>query len=75
MNRKILGVLMGDAVPQLTIPQLIQYYKEGKFPINKLIKFYKFKDINQAAAYSNSWKTIKPILIIDEDYRKDNPLV
>ncbi|MFS8652071.1 MAG: hypothetical protein FWJ66_09185 [Caldibacillus sp.] len=54
MNRKILGVLMGDAVPQLTIPQLIQYYKEGKFPINKLIKFYKFKDINQAAAYSNS---------------------
>ena len=75
MNRTVIGVLMEDAIPQLTILQLIQYYQEGKFPIDKLIKFYKFKDINQATAGSNSGKTIKPILIIDEDYRKDNPLV
>ncbi|PWA07055.1 aryl-alcohol dehydrogenase [Pueribacillus theae] len=74
-NRKLIGVLMGDAVPQIAIPQLIQYYKEGKFPFDKLVKFYKFNDINQAAADSNSGKTIKPILIIDENYRKDEPLV
>lgn len=74
-NRKIIGVLMGDAIPQLAIPQLIQNHKEGKFPFDKLVKFYKFKDINQAAADSNSGKTIKPILIIDEEYRKDEPLV
>lgn len=66
---------MGDAIPQLAIPQLIQNHKEGKFPFDKLVKFYKFKDINQAAADSNSGKTIKPILIIDEEYRKDEPLV
>jgi aryl-alcohol dehydrogenase len=73
-NRKLIGVLMGDAVPQLAVPQLIQYYKDGKFPFDKLVKFYKFSEINQAAADSNSGKTIKPILIVDENYRKDEPL-
>ncbi|MDM5196612.1 NAD(P)-dependent alcohol dehydrogenase [Fictibacillus enclensis] len=74
-NRKLVGVLMGDAVPQLAVPQLIQYHKEGKFPFDKLVKLYKFNEINQAAADSNSGKTIKPILIIDESYRSAEPLV
>lgn len=74
-NRKLIGILMGDAVPQIAVPQLIQYHKEGKFPFDKLVKFYKFNEINQAAADSNSGQTIKPILIIDESYRKDEPLV
>ncbi len=74
-NRKLIGVLMGDAVPQLTVPQLIQYHKEGKFPFEKIVKFYKFNEINQAVQDSNSGKTIKPILIVDEHFRKDEPLV
>ncbi|SEN88695.1 aryl-alcohol dehydrogenase [Mesobacillus persicus] len=69
-NRKLIGVLMGDAVPQIEIPKLIQFHKEGKFPFDKLVKYYKFSEINQAAADSNNGQTIKPILIIDEDYRK-----
>lgn len=74
-NRKVIGVLMGDSVPQIAIPQLIQFHKEGKFPFDKLVKFYKFNEINQAAEDSNSGKTIKPILIIDEGYRKNEPLI
>jgi len=73
-SRKMIGVLMGDSIPQITIPQLIQYHKEGKFPFDKLVKFYKFSEINKATADSNSGQTIKPILIIDENYRKDEPL-
>jgi aryl-alcohol dehydrogenase len=38
------------------------------FPFEKTEKFYKFEDINQANADSGSGKTIKPVLIIDEDY-------
>lgn len=74
-NRTMIGVLMGDAVPQLAIPQIIKYHKEGKFPFDKLVKFYKFIEINQAVADSNSGSTIKPILVVDENYRKDDPLV
>ena len=70
-NRSVAGILMGDSVPQIAVPQLIEFHKEGKFPFEKLVKFYKFEDINRAAAASNSGETIKPVIIIDEEYRKD----
>jgi aryl-alcohol dehydrogenase len=44
------------------IPQLISLYKEGKFPFDKLVKFYNFEDINQAVADSKNGTTIKPII-------------
>ncbi|AKP67372.1 NAD(P)-dependent alcohol dehydrogenase [Companilactobacillus ginsenosidimutans] len=67
-EKSVIGVLMGDAVPQKSIPQLIEFWKDGKFPFDKLEKFYKFDEINQANADSASGKVIKPVLIIDEDY-------
>lgn len=73
-NRSVKGVLMGDSIPQFAIPKLIEFYKEGKFSFNKLVKFYKFDEINKASADSNSGETIKPILIIDENYRSGEPL-
>src|SRR5690606_18662750 len=45
---KVVGVLEGDSIPQIFIPQLVEYYKAGRFPFDKLVKFYDFNDINQA---------------------------
>lgn len=59
---KVIGVLEGDSIPQIFIPQLVEYYKSGKFPFDKLVKFYDFNDINQAFEDSKSGVTIKPIL-------------
>ncbi|WP_332649280.1 NAD(P)-dependent alcohol dehydrogenase [Lysinibacillus sp. 54212] len=73
-NRSIKGILMGDSVPQLEIPKLIGFYKAGQFSFDRLVQFYSFDQINEASADSNSGKTIKPILIIDETYRADEPL-
>lgn len=73
-SRNVVGVLMGDEVPQIGIPKLIQLHEEGRFPFLELVKFYKFDEINEACEDSNSGKVIKPILIIDENYRKDEPL-
>lgn len=72
--RTVKGVRMGNTVPQITIPKMISLYKEGKFPFDKLVKYYKFEDINKASEDSNNGSTIKPILIIDEDYRSDEPI-
>lgn len=41
------------------------------FDFDKTEKFYDFEDINQANADSGSGKTIKPVLIIDKDYRPE----
>lgn len=58
----MVGVVEGDAVPQVFIPKLIEYYKRGQFPFNKLIKFYNFDEINEAFEDSHTGKTVKPVL-------------
>lgn len=62
LGKRVISSVEGDAVPQLFIPQLIEYYKQGKFPFDKLVKFYDFKDINQAFADSKSGVAVKPIV-------------
>jgi len=59
------GVVEGCCIPQLFIPKLINYYKQGRFPFDKMIKYYKFEDINQAFADTKSGKVIKAVLVMD----------
>lgn len=63
-GKSMIGVIEGDSVPRVFIPQLIAYYKAGQFPFNKLVKFYDFAQINQAFSDSASGITIKPVLKI-----------
>lgn len=74
-NKTIKGVLMGDNVPQIALPKLVDYYQKGMFPFDKLIKFYNLEDINVANQASISGEVIKPVLIMDKDYRKDEPVL
>lgn len=55
------GVIEGDSIPRVFIPQLIAYYKAGQFPFDNLIKFYEFDQINQAFEGSANGVTIKLI--------------
>jgi aryl-alcohol dehydrogenase len=71
-DRKIVGVNMGDSIPQVDVPRLIRFYQLGLFDFDKTEKFYPFAQINEANADSISGKTIKPILIIDPNYKPGN---
>ncbi|RRG08716.1 MAG: NAD(P)-dependent alcohol dehydrogenase [Lactobacillus sp.] len=68
-DKSVIGVNMGDSIPQIDIPRLIEFYQAGMFDFDKTEKFYKFDQINEANADSISGKTIKPILVIDEAYQ------
>jgi aryl-alcohol dehydrogenase len=61
---KILGIIQGDAVPQDFIPKMIRLYEAGRFPFDRLIKFYDFPEINRAIADAKRGGTIKPVLRI-----------
>lgn len=61
-GKSMIGVVEGDSIPKVFIPQLIAYYKAGQFPFDKLVKFYDFDEIAQAFTDSASGITIKPIL-------------
>jgi Zn-dependent alcohol dehydrogenase len=41
---------------------MIQWYREGRFPVEKIIKYYRAEDWMQALADMKSGLTIKPVL-------------
>ena len=61
-GKGIRGILKGDSLPDIFIPQLIELNAQGRFPFEKLMKFYSLDQINQAAQDSEKGDTIKPII-------------
>ncbi|WGM20430.1 NAD(P)-dependent alcohol dehydrogenase [Paenarthrobacter sp. OM7] len=62
-GRTIRGICEGDSVPEIFIPQLIELYKQGRFPFDKLISRYAFEDINLACDDAKALKAVKPVLV------------
>ena len=56
------GIIEGDSVPDVFIPRLVELYKQGRFPFDKLITFYKLEDINKAVEDTEQGKVIKAVL-------------
>lgn len=64
-GKTITGVIEGNAIPKVFIPQLIEYYRQGRFPIDKIMKFYSFEEINQAFEDSHNGVAMKAVLRMD----------
>ncbi|KAM0252545.1 hypothetical protein ACHAQJ_007677 [Trichoderma viride] len=60
--KKIIGVIEGFANPHEMIPQLVELYKQGKFPVDQLCKIYPAEHLDQALDDLKSGKVIKPVL-------------
>ena len=60
---KVSMVIEGDGVPKEFIPRLISLHAQGLFPFDKLVRKYKFEDINQAFADSADGSTLKPVVV------------
>jgi aryl-alcohol dehydrogenase len=74
-GRIVRGVVQGESLPNDFIPRLVDFVVAGKFPIQKMIKFYNFGDINLAAEESSSGIAIKPVLRMateDRDQMSDS---
>ncbi len=65
LGKTITGLVEGRSIPKVFIPKLLEYYRQGRFPFDKLIRYYDFADINHAQADSHSGLTIKPVLRMD----------
>ncbi|MFC4558979.1 NAD(P)-dependent alcohol dehydrogenase [Virgibacillus kekensis] len=65
-GKGLVGAIEGDSVPQVFIPQLIDYYRKGQFPFDKLVKYYELGEINKAFDESKEGKTVKPIVKMPE---------
>jgi len=61
-GRTIRGIVEGDANPDAFIPLLARLYLDGRFPFDRLVRFYPFAQINEAFADAAEGRAIKPIL-------------
>lgn len=62
-GKNVMGILEGDVTPHLFLPRLIELWRQGRFPFDRIIQTYPMSDINTAEADSLSGATIKPVLI------------
>lgn len=61
-GRTLTGVIEGDSVPSQFIPKLVALFKQGRFPLDKLITFYPLEDIEQAVHDSEEGRVVKAVL-------------
>jgi aryl-alcohol dehydrogenase len=63
-GRTIRGIIEGDSNPDVFLPKLVELYRLGRFPIDQLVTFYPFAEINTAIDDALSGKVVKPILLL-----------
>ena len=61
-GKRVIGVLGGGGRSGQLIPALVELYEQGRFPFDRLVKYYEMDEIERALADSKSGEVIKPIL-------------
>jgi aryl-alcohol dehydrogenase len=61
-GKRVIGVMGGGSRTPQFHETLMKLQAQGRFPLEKLVRYYDFADINQAIEDSDSGKVVKPIL-------------
>jgi len=61
-GRTLKGVIEGDSIPRLFIPRLVELYRQGRFPMDKLVTYYPLDQVQQAVEDSESGRVVKAVL-------------
>lgn len=59
------GIIQGSAIPATFLPKILELNRQGRFPYQRLVKTYRFDDINMAFEDAHAGRTIKPVLIFE----------
>jgi aryl-alcohol dehydrogenase len=63
-GRTVRGLVEGHSVPQVFIPKLVDLWRAGRLPIDRLVRAYDFDQINEAADAALAGDVVKPVLRI-----------
>ncbi|KAF4544010.1 alcohol dehydrogenase [Lasiodiplodia theobromae] len=61
-GKQYIGAVEGDVVPAKYVPQMIEWYRAGKFPVDKLVKFYKADEWEKAVDDMHHGHTVKAVI-------------
>ena len=60
----IKGIIEGDSDPDVFLPELMDHYRAGRLPIDRLVTTYPLAEINQAIAAQHRGECVKAVLVI-----------
>jgi aryl-alcohol dehydrogenase len=61
---RIQYIMGGSAVPRVFIPLMMKWYKQGRFPVDKLVQTFPFAQINEAFEAAHHGDVVKPVLLM-----------
>jgi aryl-alcohol dehydrogenase len=62
MGRTVRGIVEGESVPEVFLPRLIELWRQGRFPIDRIMTYYDFGEIDQAARDAEEGTVVQPVL-------------
>jgi len=65
-GRSLRGLIGGDAAPQVVIPQLLDFWRQGRFPLDRLVTTFPFERIGDVFEAFHHGTVIKPVLRMEE---------
>ncbi len=60
------GIIEGDSDPDVFLPELMEHWRAGRLPFDRLIRTFPFSEINEAIAAQHHGDCIKVVLLMEE---------
>jgi len=61
-GKRFIGAVEGQVIPQDYVPQMVSWYREGRFPLDRLVKLFKVDGFEKAIEEMHHGSAIKPII-------------
>jgi len=62
-GRSVQGLTMGEAVPQVFVPALLDHWRAGRFPVERLISRFPLAEVSTAVDAMQQREAIKPVVM------------
>lgn len=63
-GKTYLGSIEGSSIPRDYVPQMVKWYREGNFPLEKMVKFYKAEDFKKGLEdMQKGADAVKPVIV------------
>lgn len=66
-GRTLTGVIEGDADPLVFLPRLVDLWRQGRFPIEKIVRTFPIDRIDDAVTAARSGDVVKAVLTFTTD--------
>jgi aryl-alcohol dehydrogenase len=66
-GRHLLGVVEGDSNPRKFIPRLVELWRSGRLPVDRIVRHYPMTEIDRAVREMLDGEVVKPVILFADE--------